>query len=115
MRGRAGVRGHRGHRKLSPTEDLELAKPFLDRIAAISPPSVERQRFIEHFCTPPTAQKLSHSPRHVVRVKGELDRQYDAPNILAYFKLLRIAAQACGTPESTALLPGITAQPPFST
>ena len=33
--------------------------------------------------------------------------------LLAYFKLLRIAAQACGTPESTALLPGITAQPPF--
>src|SRR5271169_241459 len=26
-----------------------------------------------------------------------------------------MAAQACGTPESTALLPGITAQPPFST
>src|SRR5208282_2331861 len=33
----------------------------------------------------------------------------------AYFKLLRMAAQACGTPESTALLPGIIAQPPFST
>jgi len=26
-----------------------------------------------------------------------------------------MAAQACGTPESTALLPGIIAQPPFST
>src|SRR5271157_4128582 len=26
-----------------------------------------------------------------------------------------MAAQACGTPVSTALLPGITAQPPFST
>ncbi len=35
--------------------------------------------------------------------------------LVAYFKLLRIAAQACGTPESTSLLPGIIAQPPFST
>jgi len=35
--------------------------------------------------------------------------------VVAYFKLLRMAAQACGTPESTALLPGMTAQPPFST
>ena len=26
-----------------------------------------------------------------------------------------MAAQACGTPVSTTLLPGITAQPPFST
>jgi hypothetical protein len=26
-----------------------------------------------------------------------------------------MAAQACGTPESTALLPGIIDQPPFST
>src|SRR5580700_9629725 len=34
---------------------------------------------------------------------------------VAYFKLLRMAAQACGTPISTALLPGIVAQPPFST
>ena len=34
---------------------------------------------------------------------------------LLYFKLLRMAAQACGTPVSTALLPGIIAQPPFST
>jgi hypothetical protein len=35
--------------------------------------------------------------------------------LVAYFRLLRMAAQACGTPESTALLPGIIAQPPFST
>src|SRR5271167_1860065 len=34
--------------------------------------------------------------------------------LATYFKLLRMAAQACGTPESTALLPGIIAQPPFS-
>ena len=33
---------------------------------------------------------------------------YDSA-LVAYFKLLSIAAQACGTPESTALLPGITA------
>jgi hypothetical protein len=35
--------------------------------------------------------------------------------VVAYFKLLRIAAQACDTPESAALLPGMVAQPPFST
>src|SRR5271165_2485120 len=35
--------------------------------------------------------------------------------LVAYFKLLRMAAQARGTPESTSLLPGIIAQPPFST
>ena len=40
---------------------------------------------------------------------------YDSA-LVAYFKLLSIAAQACGTPESTALLPGITAPSrPFST
>ena len=32
-----------------------------------------------------------------------------------YFRLLSRAAQAWDTPESAALLPGITAQPPFST
>src|SRR5271154_4061292 len=32
-----------------------------------------------------------------------------------YFRLLSRAAQAWGTPESAALRPGITAQPPFST
>jgi hypothetical protein len=32
-----------------------------------------------------------------------------------YFRLLSRAAHAWGTPESAALLPGITAQPPFST
>ena len=32
-----------------------------------------------------------------------------------YFRVLSRAAQAWGTPESAALLPGITAQPPFST
>ena len=31
---------------------------------------------------------------------------------VTYFKLLRIAAQACGTPELIALLPGMIAQPP---
>jgi hypothetical protein len=35
--------------------------------------------------------------------------------LVAYFKLLRMAAQACDTPESAALLPGMVAQPPFST
>jgi hypothetical protein len=35
--------------------------------------------------------------------------------LVAYFGALRMAAQACGTPESTALLPGMIAQPPFST
>jgi hypothetical protein len=35
--------------------------------------------------------------------------------LVAYFKLLSMAAHACGTPESTALLPGIIAHPPFST
>ena len=35
--------------------------------------------------------------------------------LATYFKLLSKAAHACGTPESTDLLPGITAQPPFST
>jgi hypothetical protein len=40
---------------------------------------------------------------------------YDSA-LVAYFKLLSIAAQACGAPESTALLPGHhRAQPPFST
>ena len=32
-----------------------------------------------------------------------------------YLRLLSRAAHAWGTPESAALLPGITAQPPFST
>ena len=32
-----------------------------------------------------------------------------------YFTLLSRAAHAWDTPESAALLPGITAQPPFST
>src|ERR1700722_11410094 len=32
-----------------------------------------------------------------------------------YFRLLSRAAHAWGTPESAALLPGITAQPPFLT
>ena len=32
-----------------------------------------------------------------------------------YFRLLSRAAHAWGTPESAALLPGITAHPPFST
>jgi hypothetical protein len=32
-----------------------------------------------------------------------------------YFKLSSIVAHACATPESMVLLPGITAQPPFST
>ena len=45
----------------------------------------------------------------IVAHRGRLKRS------LAYFKLLRMEAQAWGTPESTALLPGITAQPPFST
>ena len=35
--------------------------------------------------------------------------------LVAYFAALRMAAQARDTPESAALLPGITAQPPFST
>jgi hypothetical protein len=35
--------------------------------------------------------------------------------LVAYFAALRMAAQACDTPESAALLPGIVAQPPFST
>ena len=35
--------------------------------------------------------------------------------LVTYFKLLSRAAHAWGTPESAALLPGITAQPPFST
>jgi hypothetical protein len=34
--------------------------------------------------------------------------------LVAYFKLLRMAAQACDTPESAALLPGMVAQPRFS-
>ncbi len=34
--------------------------------------------------------------------------------LVAYFKLLRMAAQACDTLESAALLPGMVAQPPFS-
>ena len=62
MRGRAGIRGHRGHRKLSPTEDLELAKPFLDSIATVSPPRVERPWIIEHSCRPLTAQKTDSFP-----------------------------------------------------
>jgi len=33
----------------------------------------------------------------------------------SYFAALRMAAQACDTPESAALLPGIVAHPPFST
>ena len=32
-----------------------------------------------------------------------------------YFRLLSRAAHAWGTPESAVLLPGMTAQPPFST
>src|SRR5208283_5663896 len=36
-------------------------------------------------------------------------------NPLSYFKLLSKVAQDCGTPGSTDLLPGINAQPPFST
>jgi len=35
--------------------------------------------------------------------------------LVTYFKLLSRAAHAWGTPEWTALLPGIIAQPPFST
>jgi formate dehydrogenase len=35
--------------------------------------------------------------------------------LIAYFEPLRMAAQACDKPELAALLPGIVAQPPFST
>jgi len=44
-------------------------------------------------------------------VSGHADpsaRVFDSA-LVAYFKLLSMAAQACGTPESTALLPGIIA------
>jgi hypothetical protein len=37
------------------------------------------------------------------------------PLLAAYLTALSMIAHACGTPFSTVLLPGITAQPPFST
>ena len=46
-----------------------------------------------------------------------VERSAQAPTVgsRTYFRLLSSSAQAWGTPESTALPPGIIAQPPFST
>jgi hypothetical protein len=35
--------------------------------------------------------------------------------LVGYLAALRMAAQACDMPDSAALLPGMVAQPPFST
>jgi hypothetical protein len=52
--------------------------------------------------SPPTPQAFGVSVTPIIAIVYE-------SALVAYFKLLSIAAQACGTPESTALLPGITA------
>ena len=62
------------------------------------------------------AHRLKTLQRRAQKIRRRQPRRSRSSQALgAYFKPLSMAAQACGTPESTALLPGIIAQPPFST